>query len=53
MMHIDNFSLLGIMAALAVSGLIVRLMVPERRDDNRKVVARAGVRDAGNRCVRS
>jgi hypothetical protein len=52
-MHIDNLTLLGIMAALAVGGLIVRLMVPERRDGNRKVVARGGVSDEGNRFVRS
>jgi hypothetical protein len=52
-MYFDNFTLLGIMAALATGGLIVRLMVPERQDGNRNVVARAGVSDERNRFVRS
>ena len=52
-MYFDNFTLLGIMAALATGGLIVRLMVPERQDGNRKVVARAGVSGERNRFVRS
>ncbi len=52
-MYFDNFTLLGIMAALATGGLIVRLMVPERQNGNRKVVARGGLSDARNRCVRS
>jgi len=34
-MHFDNFTLLGIMAALAIGGMTVRLMVPERNDGNR------------------
>ena len=52
-MHFDNFTLLGIMAALAVGGLTVRLMVPERNDGNRKGVDRNGMTDERNRFVRS
>ncbi len=52
-MHFDNFTLLGIMAALAIGGLTVRLMVPERNDGKRKVAARGGMTGARNRFVRS
>ena len=52
-MHFDNFTLLGIMAALAIGGVTLRLMVPERNDGNRNVSARGGMTDERNRFVRS
>ena len=52
-MYFDNFSLLGIMAALAIGGLIVRLMMPQRNDDDRKSMGRDRMADERNRLVRS
>jgi len=52
-MHFDNFTLLGIMVALAIGGLTVRLMVPERNDGNRKVAGRGDMTGARNRFVGS
>nr|WP_296748464.1 hypothetical protein [Thioalkalivibrio sp.] len=52
-MHFDNFTLLGITAALAIGGLTIRLMMPERNDSNRRVAARGGMTGERNRFLRS
>lgn len=52
-MYFDNLTLLGVVAALAIGGLIVRLMVPEGNDDDRNLLDRDGMTDEGTRFLRS